>query len=449
MKIEKKLEKRKKVHEAFHLYHNKGLSNLEIAKILNISARTVCRWKKEINPTKSPDHHLKKITRKRQRKYPEEIFTQMLALKKELQQRSATNIWLRLKEKYPDHCPCESTIRKYLVSQGCVFKEMHNRLGYIKFQRSKPNDLWQIDIAGVQTVAHLGRLYLIAILDDCSRYVVAAEYFTDQSGVNVLKIIRDAVMKYGRPNQIVADNGTQFRNVIKDYENRYTNLLHILDIKSIYAKPHHPQTKGKLERWFGTVIQSFLGEARLKVKGSPELELFEFNRMFHSWLKWYNESKPHRSLPKHAVPSDIYLHSPDRFFRPLEALVDWNQWINAFNLRKVNKYNEISYKTQRIQLPPGYMGSQVGLLDMGNSIEIFHQDQLIMTHTPTVNRYLPTNRPIYRKIAQNGTIQYQGHWISIDYKMAGKKVEVKENAERTVLLIYLDQVLIKQYKLKI
>jgi len=37
---------------------------------------------------------------------------------------------------------------------------------------------------------------------------MAAEYLKDQKGLNVLKTIPNAVMAYGRPNQILADNGT-------------------------------------------------------------------------------------------------------------------------------------------------------------------------------------------------------------------------------------------------
>ena len=60
---------------------------------------------------------------------------------------------------------------------------------------------------------------------------MAAEYFKDQKGLNVLKTIRNEVMVYGRPNQIHADNGTQFKNLIGELGTKYTRLLEILDIK--------------------------------------------------------------------------------------------------------------------------------------------------------------------------------------------------------------------------
>ncbi|MFO8020742.1 MAG: DDE-type integrase/transposase/recombinase, partial [Promethearchaeia archaeon] len=159
---------------------------------------------------KKRKHRSKKPT-KRKRKYPEKIFTCIVELKKEVPQRSAPMIHRLLKKEFQIPVPSISTVRKYIRAQGLTTDVRERSQGYKRFERKKPNDLWQIDIAGKQTVGYLGALYLIALIDDRSRFVVAAEYFKDQKGANVIKIIRDAVMEYGRPNQILADNGTQFR----------------------------------------------------------------------------------------------------------------------------------------------------------------------------------------------------------------------------------------------
>ena len=68
-------------------------------------------------------------------------------------------------------------MRKYLLSKGFSFKKVLNRQGYIKFQRDTPNDMWQIDIAGGQYLKGLGVVYLIVLIDDCSRFIVGAQYF--------------------------------------------------------------------------------------------------------------------------------------------------------------------------------------------------------------------------------------------------------------------------------
>ena len=118
-------------------------------------------------------------------------------------------------------------------------------------------------------------------------------------------------MAYGRPNQILADNGTQFRNLIGELGTKYSTLLENLDIKPIFAKPNHPQTKGKLERWFGTVKLMFLGEARFKVKQNPNYTLTDFNQSFKNWVDWYNIEKSHRSLPRNNPPIKRYIDTED------------------------------------------------------------------------------------------------------------------------------------------
>ena len=183
--------------EARELYYNKGLSIEELANRYGKSERTIYRWL-SCNPEKnSLVSHKSKRKNNRPRQYPLNIFDRIEELKRELPRRSAPIMHKILQKEFPTTCPYISTIRKYVRDQGLVPEKREQKLGYIKFERKKPNDLWQIDIARVQTIGHLQKLYVIAILDDCSRYIVAAEYFKNQKGVNIIKIIRDAIMAHG------------------------------------------------------------------------------------------------------------------------------------------------------------------------------------------------------------------------------------------------------------
>lgn len=426
--------------EARELRHNKGLSIEDLASHYGKSERTIYRWLANHKMKISPDQQDQRKKHKRVRKYPPEIFTRIMEFKKDVPQRSTAMIQKLLKKEFPDTTPSLSTIYNFFNEEGLIFKNRKQRQGYIKFERSKPNDLWQIDIAGVQTIGHLEKLYLIALLDDNSRFIVAAEYFKDQKGINVIKIIRNAVLSYGRPNQILADNGTQFKNLIGELGTKYTKLLEILDIQPIFAKPNHPQTKGKLERWFGTVKQMFLGEARFKVKHNSDYTLTDFNQIFKNWVEWYNTEKPHRSLLGYKPPIKRYLDTEDRIFRPLQANVNWKRWLHEIEQRKVNKYNEIHYKAQKYHIPPGYSGTLVEVIEYEDKIDIYYRDQLIITHSYNVPIKQKRKK---RKITHNGTIKYKGKDYTIDYKLAGKTVEVQEINEGKNLLVYLDSVLLK------
>jgi len=441
MKIKEK-EKKELYEKARDLYYNKELSINEIADILRKSERTVYRWIQRSNQEDLLVSH--KMTRKNccSKKYPLEIFNRVRDLKIELPQRSAPTIHATLKKEFPTNCPSISTIRKHIREQGLTDRSTNQKQGYVRFERKKPNDLWQIDIAGVQTVGHLEKLYLIALLDDCSRFVVAAEYFESQKGANVLKIIRDAIVEYGRPNEILADNGTQFRNVIGDLGTKYSKLLEFMGVKPIFAKSSHPQTKGKLERWFGTVKQLFLLEARHFVKNNPQCSLADFNQKFKEWIQWYNVEKSHRSLPDKSSPAKIFFETEDRVFKPLQTNVNWDKWLNELAQRKVNKYNEILYKSQTFKVPPGYSGLRIDAIEYEDKIELYFKDSLLITHPYNVPINLKGTLKKTRKIAANGNISYKGKRYPVDYKLAGKTVEVQETNNGRNLLVYLNGKLI-------
>jgi len=323
--VKRKERRKKELHEEVReLHHNNKLSKKELAKRFGKSVRTIYRWLKSSSSERSATTYKSKKSRCRTKKYPPEIFNRIVELKEEIPQRSAPMVHRRLKEEFPDTCPSLSTVRKFINNKGLIYKAPTRKQGYKKFQRNNPNDLWQVDIARVQTLGHLKKLYLIALIDDCSRFIVAAEYFRTQKGNNVIKVIRDAVKSHGRPNQILADNGTQFRNLIGKLGTKYSRLLESLGIKLIFAKPDHPETKGKIERWFRTVNSTFLLEARNCVKKNPKWSLADFNEEFKKWGRWYNVEKPHRSLPNNATPGRIFYESKERVFRPLEIKIDWD-----------------------------------------------------------------------------------------------------------------------------
>jgi putative transposase len=435
VRIMKRNTNKQEREETRELFHNGSFSIEELASRYGKSERTIYRWVSEDSQDPMPE--VPPVIRDQQsrRTYSPEILALIEQFKKELPQRSAITIKRLLEKKYPNHTPSLSTIRRHIRDKGLTYKNKDQRNGYIKFERSRANDLWQIDIAGVQTVGHLEKVYLIALLDDHSRFIVSAEYFKDQKGLNVIKIIRNAIMAYGRPNQILADNGTQFKNLIGELGTKYTKLLESLGIKPIFAKPRHPETKGKLERWFGTVKQMFLGEARHKIKNTPGSTLADLNRMLNDWVEWYNNEKSHRSLPENCAPFKRFLYAEDRIYRPLQVKVNWNRWLHEVEQRKVNKYNEILYKTQKFQLPPGFSGTKVDIVEYDDKIEIYHKENLIITHAYNVPI---VNKPKLRKITRAGIIMYKGKPHTIDYKLAGKTVEVQEINEGKNLLVYLN-----------
>jgi transposase InsO family protein len=152
---------------------------------------------------------------------------------------------------------------------------------FIRFARQHPDSLWQTDIT------EYGDQYLIAFLDDCSRYVPAATLCSEATTDNVLETLERALSSGRTPHQILSDHGTQYWS--NDSPGRFTTYLHSHGIEHILGSIGKPTTLGKIERFFQTFERYY-----------PR-----FNDI-DRFREYYNE-KPHRSL-NYKTPAQIYLN---------------------------------------------------------------------------------------------------------------------------------------------
>lgn len=154
------------------------------------------------------------------------------------------------------------------------------QIKFTKYEWPRPNMLWHTD----WTECPFTGLKLIAFIDDHSRFIVHAEYFTKASTENTVLAFRAAIKRYGLPENILTDNGVQF-HTHGDFEIfcKENNIRHIL------GRVHHPQTNGKIERWFGTY----------------KTEFNEGRDTLISFIDYYNNERPHQGL-NYLVPLDKY-----------------------------------------------------------------------------------------------------------------------------------------------
>jgi len=138
-------------------------------------------------------------------------------------------------------------------------------------------------------------------------------------------------------------------------------------------------------------------------------------------------------------PVKIFLEREDRVFKPLQANVNWDRWFHEVQQRKVNKYNELYYKSQKFAVPPGYVGSRIDVIEYEDKLELYFKENLLISHSYNVPILLKRKK---RKISSNGTIMYNGKQHSIDYKLSGKTVEVQEINDGKNLLVYLNNALL-------
>ena len=96
-------------------------------------------------------------------------------------------------------------------------------------------------------------------MDDASRLIVGRGIFQQATAENTIQTLKQAIAKYGRPHGILTDRGSQFyANESERHEkgiSQFETYLTDHDIKHILCRVNHPQTNGKLERFYGVYEQ--------------------------------------------------------------------------------------------------------------------------------------------------------------------------------------------------
>jgi putative transposase len=123
-----------------------------------------------------------------------------------------------------------------------------SQIKFVKYEWPKPNALWHTDWSECPFTGK----QLIAFIDDHSRFIVHAEYFSNATTENTILAFANAIDRYGIPENILTDNGVQFH-----IHGKFEEFCKLKNIKHILGRVHHPQTNGKIERWFGTYKTEF------------------------------------------------------------------------------------------------------------------------------------------------------------------------------------------------
>lgn len=161
---------------------------------------------------------------------------------------------IRLKRVTPGTKLRNTTVYRFLKQNGLT-ETNHSPVDCRKFEAELPNDLWQSDVMHGPYVTHAGKqrkAYLIAIIDDHSRLIPYAQFYLSETLISYLDTFHHALARRGLPRKLYVDNGAAF----KSHKLQYVTAA--LNISLIYARPYHPQGKGKIERWFKTVRSMFL-----------------------------------------------------------------------------------------------------------------------------------------------------------------------------------------------
>jgi len=183
-----------------------------------------------------------------------------------------------------------------------------------RFERARPNQLWQSDLFTFTLKRQNRRIYLVAFIDDRSRFVVGYGLYATQSALLVIETLRAAVSAYGPPEEILTDNGSQY--VTWRGRSVFSKEVEKHGIRHVISKPKRPQTLGKIERFWGTLWRECVERAVF-------LDLEDARRRVGLFVDGYNFHRPHSSLDG-LVPADVFFDAAPEVLKTLKERVAAN-----------------------------------------------------------------------------------------------------------------------------
>jgi len=202
-----------------------------------------------------------------------------------------------------------TTIRSILIQANHYeIKISKKRRPRKRFEKKAFGELVHIDTSEHLWVPNLKkRIYLILLLDDFSRLILAAKFFKANTTWNNMLMIRHAIKRYGIFQILYCDNASMFKLIRTGYSRHYdyrTDLekvqteIHraLIDLNMVLLNHpvESPFCKGKIERVFGFI------QNRLAVLLQDCSTIEEANKILTKWVKWYNTK--HLNSISNAIP---------------------------------------------------------------------------------------------------------------------------------------------------
>ena len=291
---------------------------------------------------------------------PVNILEQAILLRRQVPTRSIAQIiqileWEGLVE--PGQIK-RSTLQEKLAERG--YSARHMRMyadtgtAARRYQKKYRNQLWHSDIKygpylPIGKDGKKKQVYLVTFVDDATRYILHGQFYPTLDQVIVEDTFRQAILKYGVPEKVYFDNGSQYRT------KWMKRACAKMGIRLLFAKPYSPEATGKSER-FNRVVDSFLAEAVLE---KPQT-LDKLNQLFEVWLEECYQNKHHSGLEGNISPQTAY-----RSDRKALKFLDPETIASAFlhcEERKVDKAGCISFAGKKYEVGLTFIGCKVDVI---------------------------------------------------------------------------------------
>ena len=285
--------------------------------------------------------------------------------------------------------PSRSTVWRILTRHGLIVAQPQKRpkSATKRFCFSRPNECWQSDWTG-WALADGTAVAIAGTLDDHSRYVPALRAAGGQGTAELVwSTMLAGITECGIPAMSLADNGMVYTGRLHAFESAFEANLRALGTHTINSTPGHPQTCGKIERFWQTL------KKWLRARRAPAT-LDELNELLAQFRDFYNHHRAHRAL-RGATPAEAFTATAKA--RPADRPLPEPVFISRHTVG--DKSGKLHVAPYRINVGLRSASHTCDVIRQGDHIAIFSGTTLIrdLTADPT-REYQPSapNTRTYR-----------------------------------------------------
>lgn len=152
------------------------------------------------------------------------------------------------------------------------------------------NQVWSTDISYIPMKG--GFMYLYAMIDVHSRYVLGWRLSNSLSAINAYDLLRECVEVYGTPEIVNTDQGRQYTTA------EWENLLNGYGIRISMDGKGRCKDNIWIERFWRSIKQDYIYR-------NPTNNVQELRDGIARWIRFYNYERPHQGLDGN-IPSRVY-----------------------------------------------------------------------------------------------------------------------------------------------
>lgn len=340
--------------------------------------------------------------------------------------------------------PSRSSIYRCLVRHRLIDRKPRRRRpqDYKRWERSRPMELWQMDVMGKVMLADGTECKAITGIDDHSRFCVIAKVVHRATARPVCEALVEALHRHGAPEQILTDNGKVFTGRLARRPSvvAFDRICLNNGIRHLLTAPYSPTTTGKIERLHKTIRKELLGGVTFTTIEHAQAE-------FDAWVARYNGEREHQAIGD--VP-------PVRRFELMQRQVaevvdpkiephDHPSPTGHTVDRRVDRAGRISILKHRYHVGRHLAGERVVVESVDGLLQVTHAGVLVATHArrhvpeddARMDRRAKASRParptagdeVLRKVDSSGSVSFAGAGYRVGNRYAGQVVGVRVVAD--------------------